>query len=138
QNAPGRLRQSVEQSSLDVWNNSNSGVNPNAATVSYYDKGQILGLLLDAKIRLVTNGHRSFDEVMKRAYERYAGDRGYTADEFRGVAEEIAGADLREWFRRSVSSTEELAYDDLLECYGLRFTTTSDSPSRSWTLALRA
>lgn len=35
QNAPGRLLQSVEQSSLGVWNNSNSGVSPNASTVSY-------------------------------------------------------------------------------------------------------
>ncbi len=51
QSSPGRLLQSVEQSSLDVWNNSNSGVNPNASTVSYYNKGNLLGLLLDAKIR---------------------------------------------------------------------------------------
>jgi len=56
---PPVRQQSVEQSSLDVWNNSNSGVNPNAATVSYYDKGQILALLLDAKIRRETFGQKS-------------------------------------------------------------------------------
>jgi len=136
QNAPGRLQQSVEQSSLEVWGNSNSGVNPSAATVSYYDKGQILGLLLDAKIRRATSGGRSFDDVMKRAYERYAGARGYTADEFRAAAEEVAGVDLRGWFARSVSSTDELDYSDLLEAYGLRFTTV-DGPSGAWTLAVR-
>jgi len=121
QNSPGRLLQSVEQSSLDVWNNSNSGVNPNASTVSYYNKGEVLGLLLDAKIRRATNGRRSLDDVMRREYERFSGARGYTADEFRATAEEVAGVDLREWFHRSVSSTEELDYTDLLECYGLRF-----------------
>ena len=52
QNSPGRLLQSVEQSSLEVWNNSNSGVNPGASTVSYYIKGDVLGFLLDARIRL--------------------------------------------------------------------------------------
>jgi predicted metalloprotease with PDZ domain len=35
QNSPGRLKQSVEQSSREVWNNSNSGINPSAETVSY-------------------------------------------------------------------------------------------------------
>jgi predicted metalloprotease with PDZ domain len=132
QTAPGRLLQSVERSSLDVWNNSNSGVNPNAQTVSYYNKGQLLGLLLDAKIRRATSGRKSFDDVMRLAYERYGGARGYTADEFRATAEEIAGLDLRDWFRRSVSSAEELDYTDLLECYGLRFS--AGDPSRPWRL----
>ena len=122
QSAPGRLLQSVEQSSLQVWQNSNSGVNPNATTVSYYNKGNVLGLLLDARIRRVTRGRRSLDDVMKLAYQRYAGDRGYTAGEFRAVAEEIAGTSLKDWFTSAVSSTEELDYTDVLEWYGLRFT----------------
>jgi predicted metalloprotease with PDZ domain len=136
QSSQGRLQQSVEQSSLEVWNNSNSGVNPAASTVSYYNKGNVLGLLLDARIRRLTQGRRSFDDVMKLAYRRYSGARGFTADEFRATAEEIAGADLTEWFRRAVSSTEELQYDDLLECYGLRFAT-SEQPSGNWTLVVR-
>jgi predicted metalloprotease with PDZ domain len=90
QNAPGRLLQSLEQSSREVWNNSNSGVAPAATTVSYYNKGEILGLLLDARIRHATNGRGSFDDVMRLAYKRYAGAKGYTPDDFRAVAEEIA------------------------------------------------
>src|SRR5262245_47652317 len=97
QNSPGRLHQSVEQSSLEVWNNSNSGVNPAASTVSYYNTGNVIGLLLDAKIRRLTQGRRSFDDVMKLAYRRYSGDRGFTAVEFRRTAEEIAGVDLAAW-----------------------------------------
>ena len=133
QNAPGRLLQSVEQSSLEVWNNSNSGVAPNASTVSYYNKGNILGLLLDAKIRRLTSGRATFDDVMRLAYRRYAGDRGFTADGFRRVAEEVADGDLREWFRKSISSTEELDYSDVLEWYGLRFVTAEGAAS-SWKL----
>ena len=48
----------------------------------------------------------------------------------------MAGGDLSEWFRRSVSSTEELDYDDLLEWYGLTFST-SDAPAGKWTLEVR-
>jgi predicted metalloprotease with PDZ domain len=137
QNAPGRLLQSVEQSSLDVWNNSNSGVNPNATTVSYYNKGNVLGMLLDARIRRATEGRRSFDDVMRLAYKRYGGDRGFTPDEFRATAEEIAAVDLKDWFRKSVSSVEELDYADLLEWFGLRFTTAEGSAG-DWKIEVRA
>jgi predicted metalloprotease with PDZ domain len=124
----------VELSSLEVWENSNSGVNPNASTVSYYNKGNVLGLLLDAKIRRTTNGRASFDDVMRLAYQRYSGARGFTAGEFRQTTEEVAGVDLRPWFRSAVSSTGELDYADLLEWYGLRFVTSS-GPAGAWTLA---
>jgi predicted metalloprotease with PDZ domain len=127
QTSPGRLLQSVERSSLEVWDNSNSGVNAKATTVSYYVKGNVLGLLLDAKIRRATNGRASFDDVMRLAYKRYGGARGYTADEFRRTTEEIAGVDLRTWFASAVSSTDELDYTDLLDWYGLHF-------ANAWTI----
>lgn len=136
QTSPGRLLQSVERSSLEVWENSNSGVAPNAGTVSYYNKGNVVGLLLDAKIRRATNGRASFDDVMRRAYARYGGERGFTGDQFRHTAEEVAGVDLRAWFTSAVSSTDELDYTDLREWYGLRFVTT-DGASGAWTLERR-
>jgi predicted metalloprotease with PDZ domain len=79
---------SVDQSSRDVWNNSNSGINPSVDTVSYYNKGQVLGLLLDARIRRATNGRRSLDDVMRLAYQRFAGERGFTEAEFRALPKE--------------------------------------------------
>jgi predicted metalloprotease with PDZ domain len=133
QASPGRLLQSVERSSLEVWANSNSGVNPGAGTVSYYNKGHVLGLLLDAKIRRTTSGRASFDDVMRLAYRRYSGARGFTAGEFRQTTEEVAGVDLGQWFTSAVSSTDELDYTDLLEWYGLRFVTSSGSAG-VWTL----
>jgi len=133
QKSPGRLVQTLEQSSLDVWTSEGvSGVNTNANTsVSYYLKGQIAGFLLDAAVRHATNGAKSLDDVMRLAYRRYGGARGFTADEFRATASEVAGTDLSGWFKRTVSSTEELDYDEALEWYGLRF-----APD-SWTLEAR-
>ena len=58
---------------------------------------------------------------MRLAYSRYSADRGFTPDEFRLTAQEIAGIDLKEWFRRNISSTEELDYTDALDWFGLRF-----------------
>jgi predicted metalloprotease with PDZ domain len=133
QTSPGRLLQTLEESSLNVWTNSNSGVAPAASTVSYYVKGQVVGFLLDAEIRRRTQGRRSLDDVMRTAYQRHGGPRGFTPSEFVAITDETAGGDFGPWFRRALSSTEELTYDDALDWYGLRF-----APDGSWTLELRA
>jgi len=119
QNAPGRLLQTLEESSLGVWSNSNSGVAPAASTVSYYVKGHVVGFLLDAEIRRRTEGVRSLDDFMRTAYERYGGERGFTPDDIVQTAGEEAGGDMGEWFRRALRSTEELDYGPALEWYGL-------------------
>jgi predicted metalloprotease with PDZ domain len=139
QQAPGRLVQTLEQSSWNVWDNSMSGVGTDPKTaVSYYVKGEVVGFLLDARIRRATGGARSLDDVMRLAYKRYAGVRGFTPDEFRKAAEDVARTDLREWFRRAVSSTEELDYDEALDWFGLRFASREgDDPARNWKLEIR-
>ena len=58
---------------------------------------------------------------MRHAYKLYGGERGFTALEFRLAAEEIAGVDLKEWFRKTISSTDELDYTDALDWFGLQF-----------------
>jgi predicted metalloprotease with PDZ domain len=136
QKQPGRLLQTLEQSSLEVWSNSLSGVNPNEKTVSYYVKGHVLGFLLDARIRTATHGARSLDDVMRLAYRRYAGSRGFTPGEFESVAEKITRAPLGDWFARALRSTEELDYDEALDWYGLRFAL-ADGGAPSWTLQVR-
>jgi predicted metalloprotease with PDZ domain len=122
QNSPGRLVQSLEQSSLDVWSSGTSGVGRSRdKTVDYYVKGPIVGFLLDARIQLATGGKRNLDDLMRLAYKLYGGERGFTAEQFRLAAQEIAGVDLKEWFRKTISSTDELDYTDALDWFGLQF-----------------
>jgi predicted metalloprotease with PDZ domain len=122
QSSPGRLEQTLEQSSYDVWTNSLSGVNPGVHTVSYYVKGYVLGFLLDAEIRRMSGGRKSLDDLMRLAYQRFGGEKGFTLDEFRVTAEEVAGGSLEAWFRKAVATTEELDYDEALNWFGLQFT----------------
>ncbi len=92
-----------------------------------------VGLLLDARIRSLTDGARSLDDVMRLAYRRFSGERGYTPAEFRAVAEEVAGADLGEFFRAAVETAGELDYREMLDWYGLRFTPAGpDSAGKPW------
>ena len=104
--------------------------------LSYYVKGPVVGFLLDARIRRVTEGKKSLEDVMRLAYRRYSGERGFTPDQFRATAEEVAGADLKEWFRKALASTEELDYREALDWFGLRFAP-SDDPAKAWKLEVR-
>ena len=136
QNAPGRRRQTLEQSSEQVWTNSTSGVNEHANTVSYYVKGAVVGFLLDARIRHATSGARSLDDVLRLAYQRYSGARGFTEEQFRATASEVAGVDLRPWFLRTIGSTDELGYGEAVGWYGLFFES-APNPKARWNLAVR-
>jgi predicted metalloprotease with PDZ domain len=136
QTTPGRLVQSAEMASYDAWikyyRPDENSIN---TAVSYYTKGSVVGLLLDARIRKATNGARSLDDVMKAAYEKYSGMRGYTADEFRAVAEQVAGVSLKTFWDAAVSGTVELDYQETLDTLGLRFRSVAvpaDRPGRAW------
>jgi len=135
QTSPGRFVQSLEQASLDVFTSGMSGMGGGDRTISYYVKGDAASFLLDARIRHATSDKKSLDDLMRLAYQRYGGERGFTYDQFRETAEEVAGADLKEWFRKAISSTEELDYTEALDWFGLRFNT--QDPARAWTLEIR-
>lgn len=140
QNSPGRLKQTLEQASLDVWNSGTSGVGRDTKNlVSYYVKGPVAGFLLDARIQRVTGGRKSLDDVMRLAYKRYAGARGFTPEQFRKTAEDVAGVDLKEWFRKAISSVEELDYTEALDWFGLSFAQAAErQPANAWRLEIRA
>jgi predicted metalloprotease with PDZ domain len=119
QKSPGRLVQSLNQASLEVWTSSMSGVGSGPKTISYYTKGPVVGFLLDAKIRRATKGAQSLDDVMRLAYRRYGGEHGFSAEQFRQTAEEVAGIDLKEAFRKWLDTTDELDYSEALDWFGL-------------------
>ena len=122
QTTPGRLVQPLESASFDAWikyyrPDENS---PNTA-MSYYTKGAVVAWLLDAKIRAATEGKKTLDDLMRLAYDKYSGVKGYTSGEFRALAAEVAGVDLKEWFVKALETTDELGYAEALDVFGLRF-----------------
>jgi predicted metalloprotease with PDZ domain len=136
QKTAGRLEQTLEQASLDVWTSSFSGIGGGSKTVSYYVKGPIVAFLLDAKVRQATKGAKTLDDVMRLAYQRYSGAKGFTPEQFRKTTEEVAGVDLQAWFKKSVGSTEELEYAQALDWFGLRFAP-GDVTTKTWRLEIR-
>jgi len=122
QDTPGRLVHPLAMTSYDAWIKFyRSDENSRNVTISYYRKGAVVAWLLDAEIRRATFGRKSLDDVMRRAYALYSGERGYTSEAFREVASEVAGTDLGPFFARAVDSTEELDYAPALDWFGLAF-----------------
>ena len=110
QDRPGRKVQTLSDCSFDTWIKFyRSDENSNNTRISYYSKGTVAAFLLDAKLRKVTKGKRSLDDVMRKMYEEYS-ETGYTPEDFRATASKVAGTDLSEWFQKSIDSTSELDF----------------------------
>jgi len=113
QTQEGRKVQSLTESSYDTWIKFyRSDENSAHTRISYYRKGTVAAFLLDAKIRKTTKGKRSLDDVMREMYEKYS-ESGYSPQDFRDTASEVAGADLSEWFVKAIDSTDELDFSQV-------------------------
>ena len=102
ENVPGHLVQSTTEASFDTWIQFFAR-EENAAdtTISYYDKGAGLGVLLDLSIRNATGNRKSLADVMRALYQTYYKERrrGFTDLEFRETCERTAGVAARRDFR---------------------------------------
>jgi len=98
--------------------------------VSYYPKGELVGLVLDLIIRGRSNGRSSLDDVMRTMYDEfyvrspsnsyYLRGRGYQPEDLQRIASEAAGADLSEFFKLYVRDVARLPYEEAFAYVGLR------------------
>lgn len=136
ENAPGHLFQSATESSFDTWIKFFTRT-PNLATttISYYDKGAALGLLLDLAIRHDSGNAHSLDNVMRTLYKEFYQQkkRGFTDAEFREVCERAAGAPLAEIFDVYASTVKPVNYAKYLAYAGIDVDMTpTEGPGAAW------
>jgi predicted metalloprotease with PDZ domain len=110
-----RLVVSPERSSWTVWDSPE--VN-NSYAISYYLQGQLLGFLLDLAIRDSTDNAKSLDDVMRYLFDHFAGERGFTSDDLRTAIRTAVGPDFQDFWRRYVSGTTEIPWDEFLKAAG--------------------
>ncbi|MCA1614905.1 MAG: PDZ domain-containing protein [Acidobacteria bacterium] len=125
QNTPGRLEMSIEEASFDAWiKYYRPDENTINSSVSYYDKGGIVAMLLDLEIRRRSAGAKSLDDVMRHLYAEFGKrDRNFTPEDFQRGAELAAGSSLEDFFRRYVRGREELDYNAAFGAAGLQLLT---------------
>jgi predicted metalloprotease with PDZ domain len=142
QTTPGRLVQPAEAASFDAWiKYYRPDENSQNASISYYTKGEVIGFLLDARLRRATNGAKSLDDLMRLMYARFSGAQGFTPEDLRNTAAEVAGsaggAGVRQWLVAALETTQELDYREALDWFGLQFKPLPEKPRASLGINVR-
>jgi predicted metalloprotease with PDZ domain len=119
---PAHLTQSAEESSLDAWLEGNGYYHRPERSVSYYNKGELLGVMLDLAVREASHGQASLREVLQWMNANYAkpGRFFHDSEGVREAAEAVSHADLASFFTKYVAGTEEIPWDDGFRSVGLR------------------
>ncbi|WP_407426637.1 M61 family metallopeptidase [Arcticibacter sp.] len=121
-NQPGAGIQPVAESSFDAWikyyrpneNSKNTGI-------SYYNKGAVLGMILDLEIINATKGTKGLDDVLKAMYDEYflKQNRGFTSGEFKTMAEKVGGISLDNFYNEYVYKAAPIKFQVHLDHAGL-------------------
>jgi predicted metalloprotease with PDZ domain len=132
---PGRNFQTPADASYTTWEDGPFGRTGDDVnkTISPYDKGPALGILLDFKIRHETSNKKSLDDLMRLLYNKYYKQkaRGFTEAEFRTECEKIAGASLADFFDY-IYTLKQVDYPTYLGYAGLAIDTVSREVQGPW------
>lgn len=128
QNNPNRRKVTADESSLRVWEANNSS---GYGGLSYYQKGKLIGLCLDLKLRAATNGRKSLDDVMRDMMARYGLPKpGFPEDGIRDAVIRAGGAAMGPFYDLLARSTEEMPFAECFAGIGLKLTGGSGMPYR--------
>ena len=126
ENQPGNKVQAASEASFDAWIKAyRPNENSANATISYYDKGELICSVLDLMIINETKAQKNLDDVMRYLYARYYQQqkRGFTDEEFQDAVEKVAGRRFDDFFRTRVYGTQTLDYNTALGYAGLTLAT---------------
>lgn len=119
QNTYGRKVQSLALSSFDAWL-SGYGAGRANSTISFYSKGELVGMILDLELRHRTKNKFSLDDVMRLMNEDFAKkNQGFSAKTFQDIVERFAGGSMQSFFDNYINGTEELPFETALSYAGL-------------------
>jgi predicted metalloprotease with PDZ domain len=143
ESAPGSRLMSAEESSLSAPFLDDAPhaqmINLENTSISYYPKGELIGMVMDLLVRGRTKGKASLDDIMRDMYEEfylkspnssyYLRGRGYQTEDLERIASRRAGFDLSDYFKRYIRDVQVLPYDEAFAYVGLRLVKTqSEEP----------
>ncbi len=126
---PAHRTQSAEASSLEAWLEKYPAYHAANRSISYYNKGELLGVLLDLALREASHGAASLRDVFQWMNQNYARAGLYFPDSegVRRAAEAVGHTDLGWFFQSYVAGTEEIPWDDFFRTVGLHLVRHSTS-----------
>ncbi|RFS14589.1 M61 family peptidase [Emticicia sp. C21] len=123
ENQPGQKVQSVAEASWDAWiKHYRPNENSTNSTISYYNKGGVIGSLINLYIIGETKGKKTLDDVFKLLWNEYykKQGRGYKDEEFQAGCEKVAGKSMDSFFKKYIWSTDAIDYDAFFNYVGLK------------------
>ena len=131
---PGRFETSLEEASFDAWikyyRQDENSVNNQ---ISYYDKGEVVSMMLDISIRTASNGAKSLDDVMRYLYDEFAKkNRNFTPEDYQKAAELMAGKSLDDFFAKYVRGEAEIDYTGIVKSLGLQMVATEANKGKAY------
>ncbi len=135
ENQPGNAVQSVAEASWDAWiKYYRPNENSRNSTVSYYDKGAVLGGLLNLAILEASQGQKNLDNLMQVLYQKFYKqlNRGFTDEEFIQAFNEMVGKDMTAFFQQHIYGTTELPYNQLFKAVGMQLRDTNAGNDRAF------
>jgi predicted metalloprotease with PDZ domain len=128
----------VEESSLDAWFEVDAFYRTPQRSISYYNKGEVVGALLDLRIRQLTGGRKSLRDLFHWMNENYAKKGLFFADSagVQQAAETITGQSFADFFHDYVAGVRELPYNEYFSFVGLQVAeTTVRYPTAGFTIS---
>ena len=114
---PGNARFSAEQISNVAYNASPGALGD--YTASSHLVGEILGAILDVRIRDATNGAKSMDDVMRLMFNRFT-EKKFTSRDVQRAADDVCACSTAAIFDRYVFNAGAIDFNRYLEPLGLR------------------
>jgi predicted metalloprotease with PDZ domain len=118
---PAHSVQSAEDASMDAWLEKYDYYRTPQRSISYYNKGELIGVLLDLKVRETSHGAASLRDVFQWLNTNYAQNSRFFPDSegVRDAAEAVGQADFKDFFQKYVSGTQQIPWDDFFNSVGL-------------------
>jgi len=117
----GRTRQSAAESSFNTWTKFyKQDENAANAIVSYYAKGSLIAACIDLKMRELSQGTKSLDDVMRKLWLDWQDQgNGVAVDTIQQTICEILGQDIRTLLDQMINGRDDLPLTQLLDTVGV-------------------
>ncbi len=131
---PGRFETSLEEASMDAWikyyRQDENAINNQ---ISYYDKGEIVSMMIDISIRKASNGAKSLDDVLRHLYTEYfKKNKNFTPEDFQKTSELMAGKSLDDFFAKYVRGEAEIDFNSIVSGIGLNLSVVEPNKNRAY------
>lgn len=118
---PGSRVQSLAESSFDAWIKFNQPTADDVnSTVSFYDNGALVSMLLDLEMRRRTANRGSLDTLLREMYRTFPSTGpGFTCADLLQAVDRVTASSFGEFFDRYIHGTERYPFEEVFGAVGL-------------------